>query len=148
MEEKIRNIRVSLDSVFTLAGMLQKSREIASAITSFEVSKMMLGKVLSTLGTPNPYPESKNPASPKIEPTAEKSAPMNWGEELDHTARVKHLRSLADKICSEIAEVVEKEGAQSDPHWTRTVFAEDAYLECQKGMMWLGMELGRIRDQK
>ena len=147
MEILIRQTRSGIDEIFTLAGTLDPSREIASAKTSFEVSKMMLGKVLSTMGTTNPYPDSKNPESPKIEPTAEKSEPLGFPEGIDHVTKVKTLRQEADHLCKRIEEMrLSEENSSNPPVWNRVLFLNDAYLECQKGMMWLGMELGRIRD--
>lgn len=143
MEQTIRRIRVRIDALAALTGMLQKpTRETSLAKTHFEESKMMLGKALSFLGTPNPYPESKNPDSPKIEPTAEQSGVDEWKADLYHVARVKTLRSDADQVCKDIETVCQ------DPSWSETAkwFLVEAFLESQKGMMWLGMELGRHRD--
>ena len=47
------------------------SRERSLAITKIEEAIMWLGMDLKALGTPNPYPQSYNPASPVIEPTAD-----------------------------------------------------------------------------
>lgn len=55
----------------------RKSRERSLAITKIQEAIMWLGMDLKAIneeepGTaPNPYPESYNPASPKIEPTSE-----------------------------------------------------------------------------
>lgn len=49
----------------------RKSRERSLAITKLQEAVMWLGMDLKDQGTPNPYPESKNPQSAKIEPTAD-----------------------------------------------------------------------------
>ena len=141
MEQKIREIRLSLDATFSMTGKLTPSREVASAKTSFEVSKMMLGKVLAELGTKNPYPESKNPDSPKIEPTAEKSQDMQFKEGSDHVFKVKTLRQDGDVISKQLEELLEESLSPKV-----RLFCENSFIECTKGVMWLGMELGRIRD--
>ena len=49
----------------------RKSRERSLAITKIEEAIMWLGMDLKALGTPNPYPQSYNPNSQAIEPTAD-----------------------------------------------------------------------------
>lgn len=47
------------------------SRERSLSITKIEEAIMWLGMDLKAQNTPNPYPNSYNPASPIIEPTAD-----------------------------------------------------------------------------
>lgn len=47
------------------------SRELSLAITKVEEGIMWLGKELGSMREPHPYPESRNPNSEKIEPTAD-----------------------------------------------------------------------------
>ena len=47
------------------------SRERDIAITKIQEAIMWLGMDLKSLNEPNPYPESYNPESPDIEPTAD-----------------------------------------------------------------------------
>lgn len=49
----------------------RKSRERSIAITKLEEAIVWLGMDLKALGTPNPYPQSYNPNSQVIEPTAD-----------------------------------------------------------------------------
>lgn len=54
--------------------MQDKGEAIAQHILSFrelENTIMRQGLVLKHIGNPDPYPESKNPASPIVEPTAD-----------------------------------------------------------------------------
>ncbi len=46
-------------------------RHFAIAIEKTEDAIMRLGMVLKCIGNPSPYPESYNPASPVVEPTAD-----------------------------------------------------------------------------
>jgi len=147
MEQTIRKTRIQLDAVFVLTGKLTPSREVSLAKTHFETSKMMLGKVLGELGTANPYPESKNPESSKIEPTADTAdrVEINFADGTDQIARVKLLRQDAEQLCKSIEDIINV--TMEHPHkWKLMDFLKSSYLECQKGMRWLGMELGRIRD--
>lgn len=47
------------------------SRERSLAVTKIQEAIMWLGMDLKDMGTPNPYPQSYNPESPVIEPTAD-----------------------------------------------------------------------------
>jgi len=48
------------------------AREVALAYTNLQQVRHWLGEVLAELGDENPYPESMNPESLVIEPTADK----------------------------------------------------------------------------
>ena len=49
----------------------RSSRERSLAVTKIEEAIMWLGMDLKDIGTPNPYPNSYNPESPVIDPTAD-----------------------------------------------------------------------------
>lgn len=59
------------DKLQTLKSSPRKSRERSLSITKIEEAIMWLGMDLKDLGTPNPYPQSYNPESKDIEPTAD-----------------------------------------------------------------------------
>lgn len=143
MEEKIKEIRVQIDAAFQLTGMLRSSREVALAKTHFQEAKMSLGKVLGYIGAANPYPESKNPNSPVIEKTADTAINTKLPHQ-DIVANIKAVRQLADTI-SHSLEILVLPADRSDKC---QLFYEDCFLQVNKGMMWLGMDLGRIRDEE
>lgn len=66
-----KECRKELDEALQSVRMLPGSRETALAITKIQEGIMWLGMNLKRLGTENPYPESYNPDSPVIEPTAD-----------------------------------------------------------------------------
>jgi hypothetical protein len=75
-----KQLRKDLDEVLQrlkAATKERNSRERAVSITKVQEAIMWLGMDLKAMheegvpGTENPYPESYNPASPKIEPTAD-----------------------------------------------------------------------------
>lgn len=152
MEQQIKQLRVKLDGIVQLVKQLEKSRETSLTVTSLELSKMWLGKVLKKLGTENPYPESKNPNSDKIEPTADvahnqleeilSTGEGNSYRELSYIQKVKFLRVEIEKIEEELIRLSESghliNKAVSSIHNSNT--------HCIEAGMWLGMELGRIRD--
>jgi len=66
-----KECRKELDEALQSVRMLIPSRESSLAITKIQEAIMWLGMNLKRLGTENPYPESYNPESPVIEPTAD-----------------------------------------------------------------------------
>lgn len=64
--------RKELDSTLQkLKSSSRTSRERSLAITNLQQAIMWLGMDLKELGTPNPYPQSYNPESKVVEPTAD-----------------------------------------------------------------------------
>ncbi len=76
MIEQIKKIRIDIDAMINSTPYLRSSREVSLAHTNLQRGKMWLGKVLQTIGTPNPYPESSNPTNASIEPQAEHTAAL------------------------------------------------------------------------
>ncbi len=145
MDQQIKEIRIKLDGLFKISGTLKRSREVSLAITHFEEAKMSLGKVLGYLGAANPYPESKNPDSKVIERTADtEERGFYFKDPSDHIGNVKSVRKDADAIASEIELI----GLPPEAGKSVGVFLTDSFLQTQKGMMWLGMELGRIKAEQ
>lgn len=63
--------RLKLASIHGGPHPCRASRERSIAITKIQEAIMWLGMDLKDLGAPNPYPQSYNPQSPAIEPTAD-----------------------------------------------------------------------------
>jgi hypothetical protein len=161
MESIIKDLRIRLDGITQLTQDIDKSREISLSITSLQLSKMWLGKVLKELGTANPYPDSKNPANEKIEPTADKIFDKQFPkivyykneykiatledketQEMSHIQKVKWLRAEIEKVEDRLKELF------SDI--SKSTYEEESFKYsiqyCIEAGLWLGMELGRIRD--
>ena len=66
-----KQLRKDLDALLQKLQEANKSRERSIAITKLQEAIMWLGMDLKRLGTPNPYPESKNPESPVVHPAAD-----------------------------------------------------------------------------
>lgn len=65
-------LRKPIDAIIQEVKNLPASRERSLAITKLQEAVMWLGMDLKRLGTPNPYPSSKDPSTgSKIEPTAD-----------------------------------------------------------------------------
>lgn len=63
LDEVLQNLRKEMIN--------RSSRERSLAVTKIQEAIMWLGMDLKDMGTPNPYPQSYNPESPVIEPTAD-----------------------------------------------------------------------------
>ena len=66
-----KQLRKDIDEVLQRVKGLYQSREIGLAITKLQEAIMWLGMNLKRLGEQDPYPESRNPDSQRIEPTAD-----------------------------------------------------------------------------
>lgn len=66
-----KQLRVALDNELQRLKSLSPSRERALCRTKIEEAVMWLGMDLKRLGTPNPYPNSKDPTNTKVDPTAD-----------------------------------------------------------------------------
>lgn len=66
-----KQLRKDIDEVLQRVKGLYQSREISLAITKLQEAIMWLGMNLKRLGEQDPYPESRNPDSQRIEPTAD-----------------------------------------------------------------------------
>lgn len=66
-----KEMRKELDASLQKLKESVGSRERSLAITKIQEAIMWLGMDLKRLGEENPYPESKNPESLRIEPTAD-----------------------------------------------------------------------------
>ena len=67
----IKQLRKDTDEIIQRVRELEACRETSLVITKLQEAVMWLGMDLKRLNEPNPYPESKNPNSMRIEPTAD-----------------------------------------------------------------------------
>lgn len=67
----VKALRRDLDGQLQRIKSLPPSRETSLAITKMQECIMWLGMRLKAIGEADPYPESRNPESPIVEPTAD-----------------------------------------------------------------------------
>ena len=67
----IKQLRKDIDEIIQRVRELEPCSETSLVITKLQEAVMWLGMDLKRLNEPNPYPESKNPNSMRIEPTAD-----------------------------------------------------------------------------
>ena len=66
-----KQLRKDIDEIIQRVKALDSCREVSIVITKLQEATMWLEMNLKRLGEANPYPESKNPDSQRIEPTAD-----------------------------------------------------------------------------
>ena len=67
----IKQLRKDTDDIIQRVRELEPCRETSLVITKLQEAVMWLGMDLKRINDTNPYPESKNPESMRIEPTAD-----------------------------------------------------------------------------
>jgi hypothetical protein len=67
----IKQCRKDIDEIIQRVRALDPCRETSLVITKLQEAVMWLGMDLKRLNEPDPYPESKNPNSMRIEQTAD-----------------------------------------------------------------------------
>lgn len=67
----IKQLRKDIDEIIQRVRELDSCRETSIVITKLQEAVMWLGMDLKRLNQPDPYPESKDPSSMRIEPTAD-----------------------------------------------------------------------------
>lgn len=143
---RVKKYRSEAHFIVKRARTLNRTRETSLAITNAEEAMMWFGNSLKYVSNDNPYKESMNSSSDKIEPFFE---PNEWSlatiwQKGTQVRKVKRLRE-------HIAELYDH--ARKD-FFTRLYYRirfirtyENALDSLTKAKNWLGMELGRIRDE-
>lgn len=158
MEKRIREIRVELQMLIEAEPQMINASTvkywnhyrnyIEQAKLKLTSSRMWLGKVLGELGTANPYPDSKNPESSAIEPTADVSdSQIIFPSEA--VPFIKTMRKRLEELETELKVHTDRE---SWPIGTDTIFnfwrmrhVMKATEDLMEASMWYGMALSELR---
>lgn len=149
MVEKVKAIRVSIDGLIPVVkdNLERWSAETEYSIKSLNLAKMWLGKALGSLGESNPYPESSNPQSEKIEPTADVAEKKIEFDDIDMT----NIVAVAKKVRSEIKMLENDLSQLFAVNITSTdlgTFVNQSRLSLIEANMWIGMKLSDFRERK
>lgn len=147
--QKLKKLRIEIDYVLKMLMQMithhQATRE--KALNNLKLAKMWLGKVLGELGSQNPYPHSMNPKSSVIEAEADVyKGPLDI-EYFNIPAGIKETRRLIEKLLPEYKSMV-KEDPEFHPLSSVGMFLKESELRLTESKLWLGIELGEIRDQE
>ena len=66
-----KELRVQIDAAIQAARSVKGSREMSLVITKLQEAVMWAGMNLKELGTPNPYPNSRDATNTIVDPTAQ-----------------------------------------------------------------------------
>lgn len=126
---------------------INKTRELALAITKAEEAFMFLGKVKGALGSPSPYPKGKFEASSKIADFAEAdNVPILAGLPILITKEIRE--GIQNLISSPVFNKLFGFFAGNQPFVgylnTKYGYAIQAFMNLTASKMWLGMELNNI----
>lgn len=150
MDQKIKKLRVSIDRGLKAMNTLQTVDDnrvyLDRAHYSLDLGKMWLGMVLKEMEVENPYPDSMDASNEKIAPTADVSedeSPFFMAGDTP-IQRVKKLRQASQDFVDEFWDEIKT----SDLKWSykANIALTNAYTNLVNCKLWLGMELGRIRD--
>lgn len=149
MVEKVKVIRVSIDGLIPVVKdhLERWSVETEYSIKALNLAKMWLGKALGELGESNPYPESSNPQSDKIEPTADVADKKIEFDDIDIT----NIVAVAKKVRSEIKTLENDLSQLFAVNITSTdlgTFVNQSRLSLIEANMWIGMKLSGFRERK
>lgn len=136
--KRVKEIRMFVDHLLIQSKKISSTREISLAYTNMQRGFMWLGMVLADIKEPNPYPESTNISSPKIEERTDqaKDIPATFEgcpDVLDRTVCVKWFRLQLDNVLDKIDFPLACHDSQ---------LALNAFKEAK---MWFGQELNNIR---
>jgi len=142
MEQQIvKQARMKIDHLLNQAKAITPNREVALALTNLQRGGMWLGLVLAALGASNPYPESTDPTSAKIEERADQakdSPDMFEGMPTENrTQSVKWLRLNIQNLVDHLKMKV---------NYNSELLV--ALQALQESKMWFGQELNNIRIQE
>lgn len=130
---------------------LPNSRETSLSLTALQESIMFLGLVLKDIDAPNPYPESHDKTSQKIEPRADVSEQEFNFDATDDIGMIKEMRQFVDEQIVNMKNMYLSAFDTPCPPENQPFFATHlitAITNAERAKMWLGMLLGSIREQK
>lgn len=137
---------------------IYSSSEIVNTIDSLLFAKGYLGKLMGELGTPTPYQnDGKRNSVNDIEPVANISTPdISSFRSLNLVQKIDFLREEVQKLISvdililsnDLVAFTQGGVDLNNTEKRREIFLHQAFVHLTAAKMWLGFELGRIRDSK
>lgn len=142
-DQKLRQVRLEIDSLINTAKLLAPSREVSLAYTNLQRGKMWLGKALGAFGSPSPYVNSTDPSNKIIDAQAEHTEhahvfPADYG----HVEQIKQMRHTLASPISKTEEIL----VSVTPSGLLQNYVTQSFLALEEAKMWYGCELDRIRQ--
>lgn len=145
--EEVKNVRLSISTISNSIAQLPKSRETSLAYTASQRSKMWLGKVLEYLNAEYPYKnDGKRTKVEHIEPEAEKSTDIFMYVKGEEVKVIDEIREECSNIQKSIAKYANLGNLTGDKKFETNCAVSEAWRAMCEIRLWLGWELGRLRD--
>lgn len=147
MKDQIKELIPQVDA---LANAVKEvgltSGELKNCHNALLFSKAWLGMTMGTLGESTPYKnDGKRETVADIEPTANK-ADFNIG--LPAGEKTKQIDFLREEIKNTLTKVEDVRGANANQYSSNgTIYMANCFSDLTRAKMWLGFELGRMRDE-
>ena len=142
-EVSIGGLRQEVSAIINTLGpgCLMPSREISLARTDAQRAFHNLGLHLQAMGEKTPYQEADNPESKTIEDVKDGTDDFIILKGETQLERVKELRA-------HIQDTIDSYKDHSFPESTQFANFYQSRMHLIEAKMWLGWELGRIRDKR
>lgn len=147
--ENIKDLSVVSDHFKRQNYRNNSSPELVNAVENVMIGKAYLGQTMGQLGEKTPYQnDGKRETAKDIEPTANKVAdPINPEfRAYDTVKKIDLLRGELQLILNKIMDL--KQDANNKWSYHANIYTTSAVIYLTNAKMWLGFELGRIRDSK
>lgn len=153
---EIKAIRIMIDTILNSFHLVNQSAEITLAKRSLQLGYAWLGESLKDLGNASPYTGSMDASSKTIEDRADQSPASLYNDRWNdtekypatQTARVKDLRFLLQDVIGKVREfMIDNKDAGFGPIGLLQALSQ-ANVHLVNSKIWLGWELGRIRDHQ
>ena len=153
IEDQLKSLRHEISALGLHIKELPQNRNVALCYTATQRSKMWLGKVLGIIDVPSPYLKDGERKDVKdIEPEAEKAETIisiegNLIEKIDTIRQKSGI--VADKIADlSVTVPIIVKLTNKTKYFKYNCAISEAYRAMCEVRMWLGWELGAIRDEE
>ncbi len=144
MIEIIHEFRIEADTISKRIKELNQSAETTKANNSVTMAKCWMGKLLGQLGEETPYKnDGKRSTVEDIEPAADTVKNPVGFNNMNNIQQVDYVRELITKLLKDFNSLVKDSNPETLSPLVILVAIEQHLHECR---FWLGLELGRIRD--
>lgn len=147
MKDEIKELITKIDTTAnTVKELKTSSRHLAATYDYLTFAKAWLGKTLGELGEPTPYQnDGKRVSVEDIEPVANHTESI-FSLTGSLISDVDNLRQYIEELSKTVFELTETN--KNTLTQKANIYSANCFSDLTRAKMWLGFELGRIRDMK
>ncbi len=139
-------IRISVETHFDI-GTCERGKARAG-LSFISDCFMWLGKALHHLGAPSPYPNSFNPESKQIEPSADIATGVDIKPYADETAFIKGTRADLKQIGDQLTADIKHYHSAVDIGYAAEMAVQTAWVKINDALHRFGECLAEIREER